>query len=271
MKEFMEGAIDDLGNVKPDNWTQPADIKVLPAFHSDVPYSTESPPPSVDLFPSWYAGKSTSTVQTIDKVSGMPATSCTPTDARETIGGGSASSLNVDIYKGGRPNISATSSSAPSSSAADSSDNVHSCSDSPPTATITAVNGIPADGSSQLTCPASGSCTIMVHVEQGTHALTDPNYPDYPGTLALVVNGQTVQSQPVDSSGDYQLTYTPPSGTTGGIQVTAQVTDSVLYQGSDTQTIVIPNTTSFSNPTTSAGGGPEGFGSRLSSFLPHGF
>lgn len=255
MKSFMEGAIDSLGNVKPDNWVQPADIKTLPAFRSGVPFRGEATPPATDLFPSWYVGggKTSSNSQPVDKVSGLTATSCTPADAKIAPNGSTSSSLNVDIYMGGRPNISG--SSAPSSSSsAQASDNVHSCSDQLPTATITAINGQPVSDNT-ATCPATG-CTIMVHVEQGTHALTDSNYPDYPGTLSLIVNGQTVQSQPVNSPGDYTLTFTPSAGTSGSVQVTAQVTDSVLYQGSDTQTVTIANTTSFNGfPTTSGGDG----------------
>jgi len=272
MREFMEGAIDDLGNVKPDNWAQPADIKVLAAYHSNVPYSDESPPPATDIFPAWYVGgnsKSTAS-ETIDKVSGLIATDCTPADAKETVGGTSnIATWNVDIYNGGSPNITGAT-AAPTTSQA--TDNVHSCSDTPPTATITAINGVAVDGAAgtTLTCPDTG-CTIMVSVQQGTHLLTDPNYPQYPGTLSLTVNGQVVQSQPVSSSGDYQLTYTPAPGTTGSIQVTAQVTDSVLYQGSDTQTITVaPTTTGFRAPTTSGGAGADNdFADIFAGFLRH--
>jgi len=255
MKAFMEGAINSLGSIKPNNWVQPSDVKVLAAFHSSVPFSSESQPPSTDLFPSWYVGggKSSSTGQTIDKVSGLLATSCTPAAARQTMGGGSKGALNVDIYAGGHTNISGngTPSSAGTSTA---TDDVHSCSDSPPTATITAVDGQPVNGGGALQC-SNSSCTIMVHVEQGTHALTDSSYPNYPGTLTLLVNGQSVQSQAVDSSGDYQFSYTPAAGTNGSVQITAQVTDSVLYQGSDTQTITIPTTTSFRDQTNGQGSG----------------
>jgi len=274
MRQYMEGAIDQLGNVKPNNWTQPTDIKVLAAFHSNVPFTTESAPPSVDLFPSWYVGKATSAPsETLDKVSGMLATSCTPSDAKESNGGGvtSTSALNVDLYVGsGHPNVaSGSSSSSSTSTTQQATDSVHSCSDAPPTATITAVNGVATGGGTTLTCPDTG-CTIMVHVEQGTHPLSDSNYPQYPGTLALIVNGQTVQSQPVNSSGDYQLTYTPAAGTTGSIQVMAEVTDSVLYQGSDTQTITIPTTTSFKVPTSSGGAGNGRAGNgKLTSYIPH--
>jgi penicillin-binding protein 1A len=253
MKQFMQGAIDSLGDVKPDNWVQPTDIKTLPAYRSVVPFSTQAQPPATDLFPAWYTNtKATSSSQTIDKVSGLLATSCTPTLARQTQGGSTSNSLNVDIYQGGFPNVTSASSTA--SNGTQQSDNVHSCSDTLPTANITAVNGSSVDASP--TCPLTG-CTVRVHVEQGTHALTDSAYLNNPGTLSLVVNGQVVQSQQVSTTGDYDLTYTPPAGSTGSIQITAQVTDSVLYQGSDTQSITIKTTTSFRPQTTSgkAGGG----------------
>jgi len=266
MKSFMEGAIDNLGNVKADNWAQPADIKVLPAYHSSVPFRSESQPQSTDLFPSWYVGKTSGgSNQTIDKVSGLTANSCTPADAKETVGGSSSSSLNVDIYNGGHANISASGGVSDSASdAPQQTDNVHACSDDPPTATITAVNGMPVGGNTTPVCPAtSAGCQVMVHIEQGTHQLTDPSYADYPGTLTLLVNGQTVASEEVDSSGDYALTYTPDASTGGSsIQLIAQVTDSVLYQNDnpgDTATINVSgggnNNTPFPHI---PGGGPGG-------------
>lgn len=260
MKEFMEGAIDNLGNVKPANWTQPSDIKTLPAFRSSIPFpGSESPAPSTDLFPSWYVGKTTYTSQTLDKVSGLVATSCTPTLARETTSN-SGGQWNVDIYMGGHPNVTAGTNANTTSNTPTATDNVHSCGDSPPTATITAING-QLTSSGTPTCQANQPCQILVHVEQGTHALTDSNYPDYPGTLTLLVNGQTVQSEEVDSTGDYTINYTPAAGTTGNLTVQAQVTDSVLYQGSDTQSVTIKSTgpTSY-NPSTSGGGNGGGPG-----------
>lgn len=245
MKQFMQGAIDNLGNVKAANWTQPSDLKTLPAFHSAVPFSSESSPPSTDLFPSWYVGKSSgsNTSQTTDKVSGKVATSCTPDLAKQTTSNGNTSIWNVDIYMGGHPN-SGSSSSSSSNTPQQGYDDVHSCSDSQPTATITAVNGISTGGSVTPSCPAVGSCTVLIHVEQGTHPLSDPGtYPQYPGTLNLLANGQVVQTQPVSGTGDYTLVYTP-SGSSGSVQIEAQVIDSVLYQGTDSTTINIESTTS---------------------------
>ncbi|HSX31124.1 MAG TPA: transglycosylase domain-containing protein [Candidatus Saccharimonadales bacterium] len=253
MKAWMQGAIDSLGNAKPVNWVQPNDIKTLPAYHSIVPFKSEATPPANDLFPSWYVGKSSGSQQAIDKVSGKLATSCTPDLAKQT--GDAAGALwNVDIYNGGSPSTS----SGTTSTANQPTDDVHACSDSDhmPSATITAVNGVSPGGSS-LTCPSSG-CTIMVHVEQGIHPLTDPTYPQFPGTLSLVVNGQTVTSEEVDTSGDYPLTFTPPAGSSGSIQVEASVTDSVLYQGTDTQTVIVSGGSAFRGPTNSGKGAGKG-------------
>ncbi len=265
MKEFMQGAINQLGNVKPDNWPQPSDIKVLPAYHSNVPFTSESAPPAKDLFPAWYVGNATSAVETIDKVSGMLATSCTPPDARETVGGSTSSSLNVDIYSGGAPNISTSSSSA-TSTTAQPTDNVHSCADQKPTINITAVtpalNGSPSGNGNSATNCANG-CQVTVYVQQGTYPLTDPKYPQYPGTVTLLANGKPVASQQVSSTGDYTLQYTPASTSSSGssnsssstnnVQLTATVTDSVLY--SDTSTAWTVSTTQPSQTGTSSGGG----------------
>lgn len=259
MKEFMQGAIDSLGNVKPQNWVQPSDIKTASAFVNTHKYLGQVvPSKSTDIYPSWYVGTTKSSAATLDKVSGKLATSCTPELARQRTYNGNTSSWNVDLFMGGNPSTTAT-----NDNSSQGSDDVHSCSDAQPTATITAVNGV-STNSGNATCPSTG-CTILVHIEQGTHPLTDSQYPNYPGTLNLVVNGAVVQSQSVDSSGDYQLTYTPPAGSSGSIQLEAQVTDSVLYQGTDTATIVIASGNTGHGgggpvPTGGRGGGPGGDG-----------
>lgn len=254
MKTFMQGAIDNLGDAKPQNWTQPTDIKTEPAYVlTHVPFRAQTAPsPRTDLFPSWYVGKTTQSSRTIDKVSGLIATSCTPAAAQEASYNSAANQWNVDIFAGGHPS---SGSSTTSGSAPTATDNVHSCSDSPPTVTITAINDTPTSGSATPECPQSG-CVVMVHVEQGTHPLTDSNYPDYPGTLQLIVNGQAVQSKQVNSTGDYQFTYVPPAGSSGSVQVEAEVTDSVLYQGTDTKTLNVQAPSS--TPTTGGGGGGNG-------------
>lgn len=252
MKAFMEGAIDNLGDVKAANWTPPTDIKTLPAFHSVVPFNTESAPPSTDLFPSWYVGKTSSSSQTTDKVSGLIATSCTPDLAKQTSYNSAASEWNIDIFMGGHPSTtSASTGTTPSPATA--TDNVHNCNDVAPSITITAV----ANSTTTATCPSTG-CLIQVNVQQGTHALTDSAYPNYPGTINLLVGGQVVQSQAANSSGDYQFTYVPPAGTAGTIQLEAQVIDSVLYQGTDTKTLTIQAAPTTPGQGNSGNGGGNG-------------
>jgi membrane peptidoglycan carboxypeptidase len=255
MKEFMQGAIDNLGaDAKAQQFVQPSDIKTLPSYVYTKRYAGQVvPSPSTDIFPSWYVGKTTASSATLDKVSGKIATSCTPAAAKQTSNNGNVASWNVDIFMGGNPSTTAS-----SSTSSQGSDDVHSCSDNPPTATITAVNGKSTSG--DVSCPNTGTCSLLVHVEQGTHELTDSQYAEYPGTLSIIISGQTVQSQQINDSGDYSVTFTMPDGLSGSVQVQAQITDSVLYQGSDTQTITLSDTnkkTSFA-PTTSGGPGNAG-------------
>jgi hypothetical protein len=257
MKQFMQGAIDQLGNVKPRNWAQPSDIKTASAYVFTSRYLGQVvPSPSTDIYPSWYVGgnKGGNHSAATDKVSGKLATTCTPALARESGSSGNTDTWNVDLFvNNGTPNITG---STNTNSGPQQTDDVHSCNtDEQPTATITAINGVPTGGTSTLSCPATGSCNALIHVEQGTHPLTDSNYPDFPGTLNLVVNGQTVDTQAVNDNGDYQLTYTPAPGTTGSVQIEAQVIDSVLYSGTDTQTVNIQTTNSFLRAPTIGGAG----------------
>jgi penicillin-binding protein 1A len=240
MKQFMQGALDALGDVPAQNWTAPTGIKTLPAFASKVPFSTQSRAPATDLFPSWYVGKTSSSSQVLDKVSGKIATGCTPDLARQSSINSNAMSWNVDIYAGG---------SAGGAPVSQGKDDVHNCNDTKPTASITAVNGVATGSQTSISCPAAG-CVVMVHVEQGTHPLTSTQYASNPGTLKLLVNGQQVQTQAVNSSGDYQFTYSPASDTNGTVELSVQVIDSVLYMGSETTNI------SIATPTTPPSSGP---------------
>ncbi len=229
--------------LKPANWVQPADIKVLPAFviHSKISSNGEIvPSPSTDLFPSWYVSKATTnTSTTIDKVSGKAATSCTPDLAKQTSYNSNVNSWNVDIFMGGSAS-SAPAATTPVTTSA--TDDIHVCGDTPPTIAVTAINGTAttADGSCPVTTAATG-CDIKVLVQQGTHPLTDPAYPNYPGTINFLVNGAIVQTQPVSDSGNYDFSYKPDASTPAGTAVTysVQVIDSVLYSDSVSGTITV--------------------------------
>ena len=213
-------------NEKPVNWTQPATVKTAPAFvvHSHVGIGSIEPSPTNDLYPGNYVGGSTkqSTSETTDKVSGKVATSCTPGAAKQTVTNGNANFWNVDIFSGGKANL--TSGAGTATTVAAPQDDVHSCNDASPTITLTA----PA------TCDTS--CNITATVSQGTHPLSDAQYPQFPGTVTFTLNGQTLHSENVTNSpSTVSFTYNPTSSGSGNLVAT--ITDSVLYQGTDSATI----------------------------------
>jgi membrane peptidoglycan carboxypeptidase len=224
--------------LKPVNWTQPATVKTAPAFvvRNHIHYGDVEPSPTNDLYPGWYIGGGSikNTAQTLDKVSGKVATTCTPAGAKEFVSNANTASWNIDIFNGGHQSIG-SSNTGVSTNTSTATDDVHNCNDSPPTVTLTA----PGD------CPNTG-CTITATVSQGTHALSDPQYPQYPGKIAFTLNGQTIYSQNItDSPSTVSFNYTPTS--TGSGTLTATVTDSVLYTGSQSATLNFSNASSDQN------------------------
>jgi len=214
---WMEYAHKD---IKAANWQQPSTIKVAPAFivRNHVGLGSIEPSPSKDLYPGHYIGGSNTkqTSQTIDKVSNKIATSCTPPLARENAFNANVASWNIDIFNGGRANIGSNSKGTSNSRTNAATDDVHNCSDSPPTITLT------APSSCDITC------TITATVTQGTHQLSDNQYSQFPGTVTFTINGQVVNTTRVkDSPTTVSFSYRPTF--TGGASVKATVTDSVLY------------------------------------------
>lgn len=209
---------------KPVNWTPPAGLKTAPAFvvRNHVGIGSVEPSPTNDLYPNWYAGggATKNTSQTLDKVSGKIATSCTPPLAKNVAYNANAASWNIDIFNGGRQSVNSTSGGSNSGAANSSAtDDVHNCNDSPPTVSLTAPSN------------CDTSCTVTATVTQGTHPLNDPARAQFPGTVTFTLNGQTINSQQVsDSPSTVSFTYTPSS--TGSGTLTATVTDSVLYSAS---------------------------------------
>ncbi|HEX8226498.1 MAG TPA: transglycosylase domain-containing protein [Candidatus Saccharimonadales bacterium] len=217
---WMEAAHADL---KPVAWTKPTGLKTLPSFtvRNKVSRLGEVvPSPANDIFPSWYAPKTTaSTSQTTDKVTGKVATSCTPELARQTLSNSNASSWNVDLWAGGT-----TSSTNTAAAASKATDDLHSCNDTPPTITVTAPANCDA---------AEGGCKITATVTQGTHAFNDPSRARFPGTVNFTINGQNVKTESVsDSPSTVTFDYMPTEN--GDVTITAQVIDSALYQATDT-------------------------------------
>lgn len=238
-KGFMEYALNGLPAV---NWQQPSDIKVLPAFvvRNHIHYGDVEPSPSKDLFPSWYqAPSTTNTSQTIDKVSGKLATTCTPAAAKEDLTNGNANSFSVDKFVSGAMNANTI----------NGTDDVHICSDQSPTASVTVASS--ASSAQKDTCDPT--CTVTVTVSQGTHPLSGGSYTASPAsTVVVTLGGQTINTQPIPAdqqnlySYSFQYTASAASANTSSLSVTAN--DSVLYQGTANDTVTL-------SPTVVSGGG----------------
>lgn len=220
---FMTGAH---GGLQPENWKQPSGVKSAPAYvvRTHVGNGSVEPSPSTELFPSWYQPKSKSNENsTIDKVSNKLATDCTPPLARENVqGSGDANHFSVDTFHGAGGNQDDSS----------STDDVHSCSDAKPAVASFFINGQNMSGGGSVTC--EGTCHITAAITQGTHPLGDPQRPQFPGTVNLLVNGQTVQSQNVSESTTVNFDY-PGSGS---VTMAIQVVDSVLYDATSASATV---------------------------------
>jgi hypothetical protein len=124
--------------------------------------------------------------------------------------------------------------------------------------TLTVTDQNSADPNPDDNC--EGGCTVTITVSQGTHPLSDPNYPQFPGTVNFMVGGQTVQSFSINDVANnvypnsgctstsppnnctISVTYTPTAN--GSISVTAQVIDSVLYDSTTPPQTVNTQTTS---------------------------
>ena len=223
-------------NLKPVNWTQPTTVKTAPAFvvRNHIHYGDIEPSPANDLYPGWYIGGGSvkNTSQTLDKVSGKVATSCTPPLAKNVAFNGNAATWNIDIFNGGRQSIGSGKGTS-SSTSSTATDDVHNCNDSPPIVTLNAPSS------------CDPSCVITATATQGTHPFNDPQYSQYPGNITFTLNGQTIHSENINTSPyTSSFTYTPSSSGSGTLKAT--VTDSVLYQGSASQTMSY----SASNPVT---------------------
>ena len=221
-------------NDKAVNWVQPATIKSLPAFvvRNHVGIGSQEPSPTNDLYPGYYTGGGKATTsETTDRVSGKVATSCTPTAARQTVTNGNASFWNVDTFSGGKANLTGSSNGV--ATVAAPQDDVHNCNDASPIVTLKA----PPE--------CNTSCVITATVSQGTHPLSDAQYAQFPGSVNFTLNGQSIHAENVtDSPSTVSFTYNPTEDGSGNLVAT--VTDSVLYQGTDSATLNF----SFTPPTT---------------------
>jgi hypothetical protein len=238
---FMTAALDSLHKT-PENWTEPAGMQHQSGFvvRSHVGIGSVEPSPATELFPSWYKPKSVSSQSsTIDRVSNKLATSCTPASAKQTVGGNAApNAFSVDNYypPGGSGGTSSTAANTASS------DDVHKCSDSPPTISVTATDN------------GNGSATLAAFVSAGSHPLNDANYSQFPGTVTFSVNGQSIGTKHAnDPQDNVSIGYTVASS--GSYTVSATVTDSVLYSASDSTTATFTAPVSTPPPAVNPGNG----------------
>lgn len=194
-------------NIKAEDRVKPSGIQTLPAYvvRTHVGVGSREPSPSTDLFPSWYkATKAGTAKQVIDVVSNKLATDCTPTRARKDVsGGGSANSLSSDRFVGaGGANTS-------------EQDDIHKCDDTKPAISII----------------SSSPNSIVVSVTAGTHPLSSDQFP---GSINVIIDGQTVQSFPVSNAqAGTPMTLSFNYSGSGSKTITATVVDSVLYDASD--------------------------------------
>jgi len=236
-------------NLKPETWVKPSGVKLAPAFvvHNHIHYGDVEPSPTNDLFPSWYQPKTASnTSQTLDKVSGKLATSCTPEAAKNNQTNSNAASWNVDIFVGGvASNGSIVNSSV-------GNDDVHSCDDAKPSITVTS-----ADGGS---CTVGQPCSFTVTATGGTHPLSDSNRSQFQGSITLLSNGQSIGSAaiPFDSGDVYSTTITYTPNAAGTFNISANVSDSVLYGGSSDSISVTVNGAAVPTPALTLSGNRAG-------------
>ncbi|MCA9325307.1 penicillin-binding protein [Candidatus Saccharibacteria bacterium] len=203
-------------NLEAKNWEEPASVQTAAAYVRSGGFGTGAifPSPSRDLFPAAYKPrKATYTSATIDKVSGKLATSCTPSLARQKLTSSNATTFSVDEFVTG----------GSSGNIPKDKDNVHDCGDTKPSVQITLPIGD--------TC--TGTCQFSVTPFAGTHPLDSKKFR---GTVVVYINGKSVGTYSAKDSGTpiiVEYTSTGP----GSVDIKATVTDSVLYQSSDSATM----------------------------------
>jgi hypothetical protein len=238
-------------NEKAINWVQPADIKVLPSFvqRTHIDYGDEEPGPSTDLYPSWYTGPALTGVktssQTIDKISGMVATSCTPPLANETAQTQNQSEFSVDLFYplGQTVSLGTTTATA--------TDDVHSCSDPALPAPTVTVNDSVTNTPDTLTNPGDSTCVTSCSIVVALGTPTPPDntmgsapYARYPITVNLLVNGQVSATQTIQSSSVYpsNITFPYSSASNTAATISIQLIDNALYSVTSATTTVVVTT-----------------------------
>src|SRR3990167_1151208 len=157
-----------------------------------------------ELYHQWFNKNQlpTNSKMTFDKVSKKKATDCTPAGAR----------IEVDVKKTTDAATKKEVVIAPNGYDATKDDDVHKCDDAKPN-----VGGIDIK-------KAGGAYQVIVSVTQGANSLTG---------LEIRVNGATVNSQSVSSSGDYTATVSLNAGD----KISAVITDNAFYTAEMTREV----------------------------------
>lgn len=231
---------------KPINWVAPPGIKTLPAYVVNHPpaqklglyYGWQYPSPSKDIYPSWFTGNLSSPTRTIDKVSGLLATACTPALARQTVYGGGANIFSVDPYYGGK-----------AASSSIGTDNIHHCSDVMPSISLNNVSCDNVNG--------KDNCTVSIVAKQGTYPLSGGSYTASPaGTIEFLDNGKQISSYKIPTSSAGSLTQSfAVNNVTPGSSLSAEVIDSVLYSSTSSSATANATTTGPNPGSSTTGGG----------------
>lgn len=212
-------------NAKAEDWVKPVGIQSLPAFvvRNHVGVGSIEPSPANDLFPSWYKQptRASNQAQKIDSVSNKIATECTPPRAIKQVTNADSNTFSIDKFVTGANAVNTA-----------EKDDIHKCDDAKPRITL---------DSQGFAC--NGSCLISAHVTQGTHPISSDQFK---GTVNFLIDGQVVNSQNIGGEGGVSFTYTPDA--TGQKSLTAEIIDSVLYDGSDTTTITTATASAAPTP-----------------------
>jgi membrane peptidoglycan carboxypeptidase len=203
---WMQGAHK---NLPPKDRPRPESIKVLPAFvvRSHVGIGSVEPSPATDLFPGWYEGsvKTNGQKRTIDTVSNKLATECTPSRAKKEISDADASAFSADTIVGGQAVNT------------NEKDDIHKCEDVRPSL-------------DNLSISASGLISTTVY--KGTHPLSSEAIK---GVVNFLAGGAVIGTVNVDSDG--QSVSFDSSSQPAGTTITAEVIDSVLYDGASPNSV----------------------------------
>jgi penicillin-binding protein 1A len=215
--QFMTKAHE--GREKKD-WVKPTTMKTV-CINQTTGYATTSGG-KCDIFPSWYTPRYPNNSQkaVIDTVSGKLATECTPEAAKQSItGGGIASELPTSDpnYNNWIKPVQARIGSAGGAIPTDK-DDIHSC--DPADKPIVSI--------SEPVSNPDGTYSITATATKGKYPLK---------SLSFAIDGNTLPGGAYDitESGSITYKYTPASSETK--TVTVFVTDSVLYDATDSKTV----------------------------------